>query len=145
MELSKRVDGLLREANKLARSAADLVAMAEELQREIGAPAGQEVAQRASPRQVTRPPNELAQKAAETFIRADPVRLDAMVELDITDAWNFDIYQVIEKLQRAGIPAVVRKSNVNGTNYIDVTHGDLIQALTPGATGMKYRWYGAAA
>ena len=42
MELIERVEQLRRQAERLARSAADLVAMAEELRRAIGAPAGQE-------------------------------------------------------------------------------------------------------
>lgn len=164
MELIERVEQLRRQAERLAKSAADLVAMAEELRREIGAPAGQEVAAQWAATGFAERANAAAERLTKdkplpptnggTVVirrparfaepeRTDPVNLDAVIDLEITDAWNMDIFQVIEKLKLAGIPAVVRKSQVNGTNYIDVTHGDLQHALTPGATAMKYRWYGA--
>lgn len=170
MELIERAEQLRRQAERLARSAADLVAMAEDLRRTVEAQAGQEtpsaldqlrdeatkyLASRANAvgaqlarRRPLPPANgdtvviRRPAKFAEPE-RTDPVHLDAVIDLEITDAWNLDIFQVIEKLKLAGIPAVVRKSQVNGTNYIDVTHGDLQHALTPGATAMKYRWYGA--
>ncbi len=140
MDTMTRLAVLARTAQKLARSAAELAEAAEVLQQEIcGQAAGQGPAQAiAAPE-----PKAPAKAPADPQERADPVLLDTMRECKIERAWEYDIFAIIERLKLAGIPARQKRSGVNGTSYIDVDNGDLIQSLADGGNSMAFRWYGA--
>lgn len=131
MELIRRLDALQREAGKLARSAAELATVAEAIRAEIEAQAAAQTAARG-----------IAALEPEAP-RQDPVSLDTMIECKIERAWEYDIFAVIERLKLAGIPAIHKRSEVNGTGYIGVTSGDLIQAVANAGNSMSFRWYGA--
>ncbi len=143
MDTMERLAVLHQRALKLARSAAELGEAAESLQSEIFAlVAGQGPAQ-ATPAPEAVAPQKRPTPPANPQERADPVRLDTMIECKIAEAWQYDIYSVIERLKIAGIPAMVARSAVNGTPYINVASGDLIQSLADGGNSMAFRWYGA--
>jgi hypothetical protein len=143
MDTMTRLAVLAEKAQKLARSAAELGEAAEVLQQEIfELAAGQGPAQ-ASPAPEAVAPQKRPAPPADPQERADPVRLDTMIECKIAEAWQYDIYSVIERLKIAGIPALVARSKINGTPYINVTSGDLIQSLADGGNSMAFRWYGA--
>ncbi len=140
MDTMERLAVLHQRALKLARGAAELAEAAEVLRGEIEAlAAGQ------GPAQAIVAPGAVApaKAPADPQDRADPVRLDTMIECKIAEAWQYDIYSVIERLKIAGIPAMVARSAVNGTPYINVASGDLIQSLADGGNSMAFRWYGA--
>ncbi len=143
MDTMERLAVLHQRALRLARSAAELGEAAESLQSEIFALVAGQGAAQATPAPEAVAPQKLP-APVDPQDRADPVRLDTMIECKIAEAWQYDIYSVIERLKMAGIPAMVARSAVNGTPYINVASGDLIQSLADGGNSMAFRWYGAS-
>lgn len=143
MDTMERLAVLHQRALKLARSAAELGEAAESLQSEIFALVAGQGAAQADPAPEAVAPQKRLTPPADPQERADPVRLDTMIECKIERAWEYDIFAIIERLKLAGIPASQKRSGVNGTSYIDVDNGDLIQSLADGGNSMAFRWYGA--
>ncbi len=92
MDTMERLAVLHQRALKLARSAAELGEAAEVLQSEIFAlVAGQGPAQ-AEPAPEAVAPQKRPAPPADPQERADPVRLDTMIECKIAEDWQYDIY-----------------------------------------------------
>jgi hypothetical protein len=143
MDTMERLAVLHQRALKLARSAAELGEAAESLQSEIFALTARQGASRGTPVPEAQPAQAPAAAQLDPQERVDPVILDTVIDCKIKQAWNYDIYSVIERLKVAGIPALIARSKTNGTPYINVTSGDLIQSLSDGGNSMTFRWYGA--